>query len=582
MPWGKYSGILDSLGFSILRNSFATGYPEPQTATTWSSLSINLRAEERVTVASPHSSLNHNRRATSKIITTRDWYPQTVAYAARTLLNILESYPSHFQLQSNKTVLILHGGAVDSLNCAATNRNNDIPCNHGVGSNLPADFRHLQQALTRKSANDSFLFTVTSLNISGTSLPFTPTNTASILAYLQPFDVVIFFKHWSTNVTTNLQQALVQYVDNGGGLLGIHHALYNDSINTSFNKNIIRDQLFGVESSSNTWSGVSLLTYPLFQTDYGHFISTYGIQNHTSLPAAPTSWTGNPLPLSANVSFATYTNFQLFDELYNNMQWRSGVVFGRRINQTTPLFSNGQTPASINHTSGFTRLFNQNLDNNIGKVVYLQPGERRENYDSAQAFTQVIRNALAWLGVKYGSNPIPVTMFSIAPSCSNGKINLIWKTASETHNDYFVVQTSTNGETWNEVMRVPAAANPNKTNTYSISLNNDLESDYYKLVQADKDGTQTTLYLFANPCSNSPKYFQKLGLYPNPTTDRFTINSPEAVLKIEIKNSLGITVFTSKLSDENTTINTREWPVGSYFVEVNTIQTLYKAHIIKY
>ncbi|MCU0443256.1 MAG: T9SS type A sorting domain-containing protein [Bacteroidia bacterium] len=537
VPFTSGPGI-DSLGFSILRDNEATGFPEPLTATTWNALSVILRTEDRVTVSSPHSTLNHQGNATGKIITSRDWYPQTVVYAARTLLNILQTYPSKLQLQTTKSVLILHGGAVDSLNCSPANRNNDIPCNHGNGVNLPADFRHLQSALTIDSPNDSFSFNVTSINISASGLPYNPSNTASILSYIQTFHSVIFFKHWSTDVTIELQNALLQYADGGGGLISLHHGLYNDSINLAFNKNILCDQIFGVQSSSNTWSGVTLMNYDLFNTNYGHFITTYGMPSMPVSLFAPASWISQPLLDATNYSYSYYHRFSIYDELYNNMQWMPAQSYGRNLNQVTPLFSNGQSPASINHTSGFAKLFNPSADVTVGKLVYLQPGERRENYDSTSYYFQVIRNAVAWCSISYSNIPIPVQLQTASISCN--PLVLKWTTASEIHNSHYEIETSKNGFNW-EAYAIVRANNLQTVQQYQLTLNAGTDWKYIRLADVDWDGNKSYLKQFAYPCKTALQNPYQIRISPNPTKGEihFTIDDFVAINNLTLINNMG-------------------------------------------
>lgn len=95
---GAGQGNVDGLGVSILYQRDAAGFPnnppsEP-TLATYTSLGVTYRPDDRVIVSSPNTLLGDNGMATSRIITSRDWFPQTVAYAARTLLNVLETYPS--------------------------------------------------------------------------------------------------------------------------------------------------------------------------------------------------------------------------------------------------------------------------------------------------------------------------------------------------------------------------------------------------------------------------------------------------------------------------------------------------------
>jgi putative intracellular protease/amidase len=385
----------ETMGYSILKDGQATGFPDGNLNSTLTNLNIQARGGDRVTISSPHSSFNDNDFGDFKILTTRDWYPQTVAYASRSLLNVLDSYPNN--LTNNKTVLILHGGAIDESNCQASNSNNDVPCNYqylGLG-NLPADYTHIETLLNTPSVNDPFSFTVSDLNISDASLPYDTNNQNSIENYLSNYDVVVFFKHWSTNMNNQLQNALVSYVDDGGALLAMHHALYND-IRGPLNKNILVNELFGAESHESTWSA-DLNTYEVYHTNYGHFISTYGIPLVLNSTNAPATWTGNMPTEGANLNYSNHQRFTIYDEIYENLSFISGQTFGQQVNDITPLFSNNHSAISQSHTAGFLKLFNPSLDESEGRLVCLAAGERRESINSNHIYGQVIRNAVQWL-----------------------------------------------------------------------------------------------------------------------------------------------------------------------------------------
>lgn len=411
IPLTSGSGA-ESIGYSLLKGQGASGFPDPLTASSYSTVQVTHLTNDRVTVSTPHSSFNHNGHADFKIITSADWYPQTIVHATRTLLNILESYPTKAQRESNVKCLVIHGGHTDSTACSASFTVNDVPCNYGSSTaNLPADYRHVQNLLNANSPADNFNITCSELNLSGT-LPYTGTSTASILSYLQQYDVVVFFKHWSTFVTPELQNALVSYTDGGGGVLAIHHGLYNHIIGSQ-DKNILVNQLFGVESAMATWSG-NITTYDMLSTNYGHFISTYAVPYGTSA-AAPFAWNSNPLLQGSNTSFSTYQRFSLYDEIYNNMSFLAGQTFGRNVNQVYPLFSNDQWPASQSHTNAFLKLFNPSADATVGRVAFFQAGETRANFSLTHPFGQVIRNAVVWLG-KYAN----CSLAPAAPSFISG------------------------------------------------------------------------------------------------------------------------------------------------------------------
>ncbi|TAE82611.1 MAG: T9SS C-terminal target domain-containing protein [Bacteroidetes bacterium] len=504
---------IDSIGYSLLRGGYATGFPEPQTSTTLSNLSINYRSDDRVTISNPHPSLNHQDNGNGKVLTSRDWYPQTVAHAARALINVMQTFPTNAVMQAPVSVLILHGGVVDSLNCGPNNKINDVPCNHGTGANLPADYRHIQTLLNANSPNDSFLFNVTQLNLSAPSLPYQANNTNAILSYLQGYDVVIFFKHWSTDVTSQLQNALVQYVDGGGGLLALHHGLYNDSINVSFNKNILRSQLFGAESSSNNWSGVNLSNYQLYQTNYGHFISSYGITPSLSL-STPAAWNLSPLVNSANTNHSVFHGFNIYDETYNNLAFTSGQQFGRKVNQITPLFSNSVTPGNQMHVAGYTKLVNLSADTTVGRLVYLQPGERRETIHINHRFGQVIRNAITWLANNSSITTVPVKMLEPTILCENGWTTLNWTTTVEINNSHFVIQASNDGVNWQQVEKIKGAGQQKTMKQYTCKIN--APHPFYRINQVDWGGTVHYGNTMVADCF-SAQPSDELLVYPNPS-----------------------------------------------------------------
>ncbi len=402
-PYWRVS-LQNGLGDSLLKGQYATGFPEPETATYLQSLGVNFRTNDRVTISSPNNVFSGATTGAFKIITTRDWYPQTVAHAARSILNILETYPKTTAFNNSTKVLVLHGGAVDPNNCGAGNRTNDVPCNYGGGTNLPADYSHIVDLLQNKSANDNFNFSIENINITSSNLPFTANNKNSIENYLNQYDAIVFFKHWNTGLTTELQQALVSYVDNGGGIIALHHGLYNDT-NGSVNKNILTQQLFGAESHTNNWSA-NRTNYTVYNTNYGHFVSTYGINTSLDSDVAPASWTNNSLLQGSNSSFSYYQRFTVFDEIYNNMTFLNGQTFGRNTNQITPLFSNNQIPNNQTHTTGFVKKFNASDDSTIGRVAYFEIGETIANFNNLHPYGQVIRNAITWSAHnKVGSNP---------------------------------------------------------------------------------------------------------------------------------------------------------------------------------
>ena len=522
------SGVgVESLGISLLKDNYATGFPEPETADTLNLFGVNFRVNDRVTVSSPNNLLNDNDMGDYKLITTRDWYPQTVAYAARTLLNILETYPTKSQMEKNVSVLILHGGELDINNCNYTNRVNDVPCNYGNGFNLPADYTDVLDLLQSNSNNDNYGFSVNQSNISDLNFP---TNEIDIITYLNNYDVIVFFKHWSTNVTPALQNAILEFVDIGGGIVGIHHAMYND-VDGELNKDILANNLFGAESRSATWSA-NRYNYNLYSTNYGHFVSTYGLNllnSNQALPS-PYQWNSNPLLVSTNISFSYYNNFGIYDEIYHNMEFTAGQVFGRSVNEITPLFSNDIDPAAQAHTSGFVKLFNPSLDESIGRVAYFQ----------------IIRNSIIWAnnGKRLIDTSLPVELLSFEGISTNAGIELVWKTKSELNNGLYILERKeTAQKNYAIINKINGHGSKSTESIYNyLDSNAEKGKTYqYQLSSYSLNGKKE-LYPLITVSIDKPNQSILLQNYPspfNPTTSIPYQVSENSIIRIEVINSLG-------------------------------------------
>ena len=416
----------ESLGFSILKSEAAAGYPDMQTATDYSTLGVMYNDLDRVKISNPHPDFTGYENGKAKIITSKDWYPQTVAHAARSLLNILESYPTAGELEQEISVLILHGGAVDPDNCSPSNRQNDVPCNYGTGNNLPADYTDIENLLNATSGFDHYNFNVSELNLTGSTLPFDPDNRESVFAYLQQFQGIVFYKHWSTGLTDEILEAIRDFTDNGGGLVGLHHALYNDVDGTQ-NKDILVNEVFGLESAMNTWSA-NLTTYQVYSTNYGHFVSTYGI-GYFNAQEPPLEWDNVAMPLpGTNLSHTAYQRFPVYDEIYNNMAFMNNQSYGHGVNQVCPLFSNDQSPFPQMHTTGFVKRFNPSLDASEGRVAYFEIGERKESINISHIFGQTLRNAVFWTAMDsistVGLSENDPDLFFVYPNPASGIVSI--------------------------------------------------------------------------------------------------------------------------------------------------------------
>ena len=87
---------------------------------------------------------------------------------------------------------------------------------------------------------------------------------------------------------------------------------------------------------------------------------------------------------------------------------------------------------------------------------------------------------------------LSVDLVSFTTSCNKENIDIQWGTISEENNDYFIVEKSLDGFTFEELEIVNGAGNSLELINYSVfdrKLNN--QQTYYRLTQVDFDGKRT-------------------------------------------------------------------------------------------
>ncbi len=123
------------------------------------------------------------------------------------------------------------------------------------------------------------------------------------------------------------------------------------------------------------------------------------------------------------------------------------------------------------------------------------------------------------LGSADASNPLPIELISFDAVQLNSNVLVSWTTLSETMNDYFTLERSTDRETFNAITQISGAGTSTIENHYQF-VDKYVSSGvyYYRLKQTDNNGEYTysnevsvdvfnqfvsTLTVYPNPCVNS-------------------------------------------------------------------------------
>ena len=147
---------------------------------------------------------------------------------------------------------------------------------------------------------------------------------------------------------------------------------------------------------------------------------------------------------------------------------------------------------------------------------------------------------------------LPIELLSFNARCEGSAVAVSWSTASESDNDYFVLERSADAKNFSEIARISGAGNSIETLYYSFndkSANNG--DNYYRLVQVDYDGTRTVSEIVVATCyGNEISSNPNVEVYPNPFAEEFTVmlENFNGNAEFEIFDMLGRLVYSRNVS----------------------------------
>jgi hypothetical protein len=149
---------------------------------------------------------------------------------------------------------------------------------------------------------------------------------------------------------------------------------------------------------------------------------------------------------------------------------------------------------------------------------------------------------------------------------------LIWTTATEINNDYFIVQKSTDGKTFIDLGMVDGSGNSNTAVNYSfIDESSSKGVNFYRLKQIDFDGE----HAFSKILIVESKEALTVKIYPNPTVENFLFDISDSydetytVKYIDITGSIHIERINISEGTNTYEVNDfKDLAKGIYFVQI--------------
>lgn len=175
---------------------------------------------------------------------------------------------------------------------------------------------------------------------------------------------------------------------------------------------------------------------------------------------------------------------------------------------------------------------------------------------------------------------LPILLLSFSAANNYDGVLLKWTTSFETNTKHFLVERSTDENTWTTIGKLDAAGNSTTEKTYSFTdAMPAVGMNYYKLKQIDANGNYS--YSGVRPVLVNDVW--KVKLYPNPATGgRLQIQSNSKIKSLRITDVNGIAVL-NKPALVSSDLNISSLARGYYFVEVvNDKNEVYYTNFIKY
>jgi hypothetical protein len=163
---------------------------------------------------------------------------------------------------------------------------------------------------------------------------------------------------------------------------------------------------------------------------------------------------------------------------------------------------------------------------------------------------------------------LPITLSKFSATPTDQGILIQWTTATEINNDYFTLERSTNGKTFQALSYIAGAGNSLSPISYRYIDNlSTVETVFYRLKQTDFDGTCYYSPIIQTNTDLPVKIFTSL--FPNPTHGKFLIetrlNAPAIFF---IFDDTGRQVHQGELVSSRQWINAEHLPAGNYTLVV--------------
>ncbi|MEO8151249.1 MAG: T9SS type A sorting domain-containing protein [Bacteroidia bacterium] len=163
--------------------------------------------------------------------------------------------------------------------------------------------------------------------------------------------------------------------------------------------------------------------------------------------------------------------------------------------------------------------------------------------------------------------PLPVQLitFTATPDSKNEKVNCKWTTASETNNNFFTLEKSADGKTFQTLAQI-SATNTSSYHNYNFIDENPFNGiSYYRLSQTDFNGSPQMLKTVSVNLKNKNNF--SVECYPSFGNGELTLNSNKTISEIKVFDVTGNMIRDISNITSNSFLNLTDLKNGIYFIE---------------
>ena len=180
--------------------------------------------------------------------------------------------------------------------------------------------------------------------------------------------------------------------------------------------------------------------------------------------------------------------------------------------------------------------------------------------------------------VATASEVLPIELLSFKATLKNNVVELHWQTATETNNDYFVIERSVDGKVWESMDSIKGVGNSSNVLNYTNNDENPLSgTSYYRLKQVDFDKS----FSYSDIAVVNFDGIKIEALFPNPSEGNINLvmkSSIEASIDLTIYNAIGQMIKTQAMhitKGANTLHVQFEAANGKYLITVKSTDGAY-------